>query len=99
MRALTHFLLTVIVILSLAGFAWISRYKYLMVTDAHFKSSLMSSVTVSQIIKRPVRIDRWTGHIEIYLEKGIWKDFSEWNDDKYGKIQLSVRQLSVSQES
>lgn len=99
MKALKCFLLTCVVIVFVLALAWVSRYKYLTVPDASFRSRLMSSITVSQIVRRPIRIDRWTGRVEIYLEEGIWKDFSEWNDTKYGKIQLSVRQLAMSHES
>jgi hypothetical protein len=98
MKALKCFLWTLGTVAFALGLAWVTRYEYLTVPDTSFKSNLMSSITVSQIVRRPVRIDRWTGRVEIYLEKGVWEDFAEWNDTKYGKIQSSVRQLAISHE-
>jgi len=99
MKALKCLLLTLGTMAFALGLAWVTRYEYLTVPDTIFKNSLMSSITVSQVVRRPVRIDRWTGRVEIYLEKGVWQDYSEWNETKYGKIQLSVRQLAISGES
>lgn len=70
------------------------RYHYLTVEDAHFQSSLLDRFTLSQKVDRPVRFDRWTGKVEIYVGKGQWTDMAQWNEDKYQKIQTSLKELT-----
>lgn len=69
------------------------RYHYVTVADVAMETPLIGNVSVNNQILRPVRFDRWTGQVQIYLENGIWSDFADWNKEKFQKLQDAAKSL------
>jgi len=86
--------ITFLALLTLATFGFIFRYDYLTLSDVSLRTPIMNDILLNSEVYRPIRFDRWTGSVEIYLKKGKWSDLAEWNQEKHQTIQSSVRELS-----
>lgn len=85
---------TILFVLAIAAFGFMFRYDYRVTDDVNLKTPVLNDVSLENEVHRPIRFDRWTGKVEIYLHKGTWSDLAEWNKEKYQSIQSSVRELS-----
>ena len=94
MRGIKGAVVTIfLIVLVLTGLCVLCRYHYGVIEDVGLTSSIMSSITLKNQVMRPIRFDRWTGAVQIYLDKRKWSDLSDWNTDKYQTIQMSVQEL------
>lgn len=90
------FLNTILALLAMAVFGFIFRYDYHVMSDVNLKTPILNEVALENDVHRPIRFDRWTGSVEIYLHKGVWSDLAQWNKEKYQSIQSSIKELSTA---